>query len=540
MRSGAKVAIVGGVFAVVAGGIGYGAYNVVDAVTGTGTRAGSSTVKTGPPSADEVRETVKGFLDAWAAGDERAAAELTDNAAEAQPAIAGYREDAHITKATFTTGTAVGAKVPFRVTAQVTYEGRSKPWEYESELTVVRGATTGKALVDWQPTVVHPDLRKGERLMTGPASAPPVKALDRDGVELTREKYPSLGPVLDGLREKYGQSAGGESGVELVIDGGDGGAPDRSLLTLTEGKPGELRTTLDAKVQAAAERAVKRYDQASVVAIQPSTGKIRAVANNRDDGFNAAMQGTLAPGSTMKIVTAAMLMEKGLVAADKPAECPPEAIWGGRAFTNLKGFSLPEGTTFARSFAKSCNTAFIKLIDDTKDESALSKEATEVFGIGLDWKTGIASFDGRVPETTGADAAAAYIGQGQVQMNPLNIASITATAKSGVFKQPILVSAELDDRPIARAARRLPDSVARQLRDMMRLTATSGTGATAMAGLGGDKGAKTGSAEVDGKAASDSWFTGFRDDLAAAAVVQSGGHGGDAAGPVVATVLGAG
>lgn len=75
---------------------------------------------------------------------------------------------------------------------------------------------------------------------------------------------------------------------------------------------------------------------------------------------------------------------------------------------------------------------------------------------------------------------------------------------------------------------------------MMRATAAWGTGARAMATVGGDKGAKTGSAEVDGQETSNSWFTGFSNDLAAAAVVQTGGHGGDAAGPVVAEVLRAG
>jgi cell division protein FtsI/penicillin-binding protein 2 len=72
---------------------------------------------------------------------------------------------------------------------------------------------------------------------------------------------------------------------------------------------------------------------------------------------------------------------------------------------------------------------------------------------------------------------------------------------------------------------------------MMRLTATQGTAVNAMSGLRGDIGAKTGSAEVDGHEVSDSWFTGFRDDVAAAAMVQGGGHGGDAAGPIVADVL---
>ncbi|MFD8882440.1 penicillin-binding transpeptidase domain-containing protein, partial [Streptomyces erythrochromogenes] len=279
-----------------------------------------------------------------------------------------------------------------------------------------------------------------------------------------------------------------------------------------------------------------------VVAVKPSNGHILAVANHRKDGFNAAMQGNRAPGSTMKIVTGAMLLDRGLVAADKPAECPKEVSWGGRAFHNLKNFDLPAGTNFSTSFARSCNTAFIKQIKPVDDDSALPKEAAEVFGIGLDWKTGIKSTDGKVPPATGASAAAAYIGQGQITMNPLNVASITATARTGVFRQPLLVSPELDGRTVATAQRRMKSSVQQQLVSMMKLTATSGTAREAMAPVrGSDKGAKTGSAEVGGAGDSpDSWFTGFSGDVAAAAMVEGGGHGGEAAGPIVAKVLNAG
>ncbi|MFC9296013.1 penicillin-binding transpeptidase domain-containing protein, partial [Streptomyces sp. NPDC057010] len=274
--------------------------------------------------------------------------------------------------------------------------------------------------------------------------------------------------------------------------------------------------------------------------VQPSSGHVLAVANHRKDGFNAAMRGARAPGSTMKIVTAAMLIDRGLVSADKPAECTKDAVWGGRTFHNLKNFEAP-GATFATSFARSCNTAFIKPIDGVRDDAALSKEATQVFGIDLDWKTGIKSVDGKVPTATGAEEAAGYIGQGQITMNPLNVASITATARTGVFRQPVLVSPDLDGRTIATAQRRMKPAVQQQLVSMMRLTASSGTAQQTMAAVGGsDKGAKTGSAEVDGSGSPDSWFTGFSGDVAAAAMVEGGGHGADAAGPIVATVLNAG
>ncbi|MFE7775679.1 penicillin-binding transpeptidase domain-containing protein [Streptomyces sp. NPDC057445] len=540
MRSGAKVAVIGGAFIVFAGGVSYGAYSVLaDGGDGSGTDAGTlSTRETGPPSAEEIRTTAKDFLAAWAGGDAVAAAGLTNNAAEAEPALAGYEDSAHITGVKLTPGQPVGAKVPFSVSAVVSYEGQRKPLAYASELTVVRGLTSGRPLVDWQPSVVHPELGKGESLRTGPASEPPIKAVDRNGKELTKEKYPSLGPVLDQLRQKYGDKAGGKAGIELVIEGGAEQAADRTLLTLSKGEPGELPTTLDADVQAAAERAVTKYSDSSVVAIKPSTGEVRAVANNRKGRWNAAFLGKQAPGSTMKIATAAMLLEKGLVAADRTVECPKDVRYYDRTFHNLDNFKI-DGGTFAQSFARSCNTAFIKQINEVDDDAALAKEARDVFGIGLDWQTGIPSVDGSVPEETGGEAAAQYIGQGTIQMNALNMASITATAKSGSFEQPVVVPLSLDGRERATASRSLPGPVAQQLRDMMRRTATSGTGAGAMASVGGDKGAKTGSAEVDGNATSNSWFTGFADDLAAAAVVDSGGHGGDAAGPLVAAVLNA-
>ncbi|MEV5259980.1 penicillin-binding transpeptidase domain-containing protein [Streptomyces anulatus] len=544
MRSGAKVAVIGGVFVLMAGGIGYGAYSMLgDTVGGDGgTRSASesSKVKTGPPSAEEIAETSKGFLDAWAAGDAAAASLLTNNESGSEPVLASYGEDARIGKVKITPGPAVGTKVPYTVKATVSYDGKSKPLAYASELTVVRGLTTGKALVDWAPTVVHPQLTEGATLRTGEASTATIEAVDHNGKVLTKEKYPSLGPILDTLREKYGESAGGSPGIETWIEPADETQPDVNLLTLAKGKPGKVQTTIDAGAQEAAERAVKKYAQASVVAVKPSTGAIRAVANNPATGFNTAMQGKQAPGSTLKIMTAAMLLEKGLVTANGAAECPKEARYYTRTIHNLDHFSLPDGSTFTQSFARSCNTAFVKLIDDVDDDSALAKEAREVFGIGLDWKSGVVTTDGSVPEEAQGEAAAQYIGQGTVQMNALNMASITATARTGTFRQPVIVPQSLDNRQLATATRSLSPSVTQQLTTMMRATAAWGTGAKAMASVGGDKGAKTGSAEVDGQDTSNSWFTGFSDDLAAAAVVQTGGHGGDAAGPVVAEVLRAG
>ncbi|OKJ19318.1 penicillin-binding protein [Streptomyces sp. CB00316] len=534
-------------FVLAAGGIGYGAYSVLGSDEGgdggkVASRNATPEVKTGPPSAEEIAETSKSFFDAWASGDAATAALLTNNEADAEPVLASYGEDAHIGKVKITPGAAVGTTVPYTVKATVSYGGKTKPLSYASELTVVRGLTTGKALVDWEPAVVHPQLTDGATLKTGESSTAAIEAVDRNGTVLTKEKHPSLGTILDTLRQKYGESAGGSPGVETWIDPAEDGQADINLLTLAKGRPGKVRTTLDADVQAAAEQAVKRFAESSVAAVQPSTGAILAIANNRKDGYNAAMSGQLAPGSTMKIVTAAMIIQNGLGSMNSAVECPATVEWAGVTFHNLKDFSI-SNATLREAFAQSCNSTFIKPIKPLGDRagSALGQEARDYFGLGQDnWQTGVPSFDGSIPESSGTETAASYIGQGKVLMSPLNMASVTATVKNGGFKQPYLIARALDDRPFA-GARPLPAGVAEQLRQMMRYTATSptGTGTKSMAGVGGDKGAKTGSAEVDGQTP-NSWFTGFRDDLAAAAVVQSGGHGGDAAGPLVAEVLRAG
>ncbi|AVH58215.1 MULTISPECIES: penicillin-binding transpeptidase domain-containing protein [Streptomyces] len=543
MRKGAKAAVVGGVFAVMVGGAGYGAYNVVSAVSGGGGSGagGPAAAETGPPSGAEVKETSGKFFAAWEKGDAAEAASYTDFAENAEGLLAGYRADAHLTDVKITPGTPSGTTVPFSVKATVSYDGKSKPFSYDSELTVVRGQTTGNALVDWRPSVVHPELEDGDTLVTGESASPVIEAVDRNNVVLTKEKYPSLGPILGALRDKYGATAGGSPGIELTIRRGSEESADRTLVTLAKGQAGKVRTTLSATAQATAEKAVARYSESSVVAVKPSTGEVLAVANHREDGFNAAFLGKLAPGSTMKIITAAMLIDNGVTTMNGPAPCPPTATWQSQTFHNLTDMAPNEGASLANSFMRSCNTAFVKLIDGTDaspltDES-LTTEAQTRFGLGQDnWKTGIPSFDGSVPASGGPDRAANAIGQGQVQMSPLNMASVTATAITGTFRQPVIVPLELDDREPARA-KGLPMNTVAQLKRMMRLTATSGTAARVMAGLGGDIGAKTGSAEVDEQAKSNSWFTGYRGDVAAAAMTQEGGRGGDAAGPIVAAVL---
>lgn len=549
MRSGARAAVIGAVFAAMVGVAGCGggeggSTGAKDGADGADTGAGDDKpvvkkVKTGPPSAAEVKATAQDFLAAWSAGQTAKAAALTDDDKAATAALTAYRDKAHIGKVALAAGQRTGRTVPFTVNAQISYGGRQVPWTYESSLTVTRDTSTGAAVVAWKPSVVHPKLGARDTLKTGPAGTPPIKAVDRDGAELKAADHPTLKAILDGLRERYGKKAGGAPGVETWISRAKGSkSPDETLKVLSKGKAGVLRTTIDAKLQSTAEQAVNKRPKASVVAVKASTGEILAVANSPAQGFNTAFQGSYAPGSTMKVITSALLIDKGLAGYGKPHPCPKYFSYGGWKFQNDDKFDI-KGGRFEQSFARSCNTAFISQAPKLADDD-LTKEARDVFGIGLNWQTGIASFDGAVPVQTAASKGASLIGQGGVRMNPLNMASVAATVADGTFRQPYLVSPSLDNRTLAKAARTLKPSTRQQLKSMMKLTATAGTAAQAMSGMSGDFGAKTGSAEVDGQKQPNGWFTAYRGDLAAAAVVPAGGHGGDTAGPIVASVLRAG
>ncbi|MFJ8083682.1 penicillin-binding transpeptidase domain-containing protein [Streptomyces sp. NPDC096205] len=544
-RRSTRPAVIGSVIAavVVGGGVGayalYGGGAMADDTSATAAEARTKSVKTGPLSQAEVTGAATRFLTAWQAGRPAEAAAATTDATAARTLLSGYTKDAHLEHVTLTPGVRQGDKVPFTVKATVHHGTVSKPLTYSSALTVVRNETDGKPLVKWASAVVHPDLKDGDRLVTGEAGTPPVKALDREGGELTTKKYPSLAPVLDGLREKYGEKAGGTAGVELRVVRGEAAKKaelsDKTLLELSEGTPGTVKTTLSPALQAEAERQVAARKRASVVLLRPSTGEILAVANS-SPGFNTAFQGSLAPGSTMKVITSSMLFEKKLASADKAHPCPKFFTYGGWKFQNDDKFEI-KGGTFKASFARSCNTAFISQAPKLKDAD-LTQQAQQVFGLGMDnWAVGVPTFDGSVPVQSQAQMAASLIGQGGVRMNPLNMASVSATIQSGSFHQPYLVSPEVDGRTLATASRSLSAGTLAQVRDVMAYTAAYGTAAEAMAGVTGDVGAKTGSAEVDGQKKPNGWFTAYRGDLAAAGVVQAGGHGGSTAGPIVAALL---
>ncbi|WP_407110677.1 penicillin-binding transpeptidase domain-containing protein [Streptomyces sp. DSM 116494] len=477
----------------------------------------------------------RAFLADWAAGRLPQAAARTTGPDRAEQVLASFTTGLDIGAPRLTAGkpeeTGDGTlTVPFTAKMPVTGLGT---WTYTSELPL-REQKDGAWKVDWTLSLVHPRLTGTEKFRLEREETAPVEVTGRDGETLSAATHPSLAPVLDRLAQG---ADGGPRGAVRLVDR-ETGEVLRTEATFggkdTDADDGPVRTTLHAGWQSAAERALGKADgkNAALVALRIDDGEILAVANAPASGFNRAVSGTYAPGSTWKIVTSTALLLKGAVAPDDVVDCP-RYLTVGKRFQNVETSEHP-GATFRKDFTESCNTAFISLRGKLGD-GELGEVAEKYFGVGQTWHVGVPSYDGSVPVPRDAtEKAASMIGQGRVQANPLIMASVTATAVSGTFHQPSLVAGTEDTT----GTTPLPPEVVTRLRALMRATVTEGT-ARVLAGLPGDIGAKTGTAEVSDDQENNGWMVAHRGNVAVACVVEEGVTGGGSAGPVIRSLLSA-
>jgi cell division protein FtsI/penicillin-binding protein 2 len=359
----------------------------------------------------------------------------------------------------------------------------------------------------------------------------------------------TLGAVGPATAEQVERSKGrlhegdlvGQGGFEQAFDESLSGAPDRAVVirdrltgqvmsTLRRwgGRRGTpLKTTLDMRVQQAAERALDGQDAAALVAQQPSTGDILAVANRpTDTGYDRALLGRYPPGSTFKVVTTAALLRRGLDPA-RVVDCPPTVVVDGKSFRNFEG-GAADGIDFREDFARSCNTAFISLRSmlTPADLVAVARD----FGLGRKLQTGVPAADASVPAASGdVGKAAAMIGQDRILASPLGMAGVAATVAAGRWRSPRL----LPSAP-SRQGPALPAGDLAALRSMMRQVVTGGTG-TALSAVGGDVYGKSGTAEYGGgdPPPTHAWFIAYRGDVAVSVLVENGSSGGHVAAPLV-------
>jgi penicillin-binding protein 2 len=357
---------------------------------------------------------------------------------------------------------------------------------------------------------------------------------------------------------------------------------------------GIVYTTLDADLQKTAEETMENRAGA-VIAMAPKSGDILAFVsapafdpNSFSRGIrradwqalagdprkpmqNKGLQGTYAPGSTVKPFVALAALTEGIQDRKATVHCPGYLQIGNRSFRcwREKGHGSVD---MYRAIVQSCDVYFYTMgLRLGPDRIAkLEKDA------GLGTITGIdlpGERRGLVPDTEwkkkvskerwyDAERAILGIGQGAVHVTPLEmLAGYSAIAAGGDVMRPRIVrkvvqmDGTVKEYPpqLLRKAPWKPDDVAFIRRALAGVVNDYGTGGAAkLPGI--EVGGKTGTAQVatvKGKMIKSedlpyllrdhAWFVAFAPvsdpEICVVAMVEHGGHGGSAAAPIVKAVM---
>lgn len=555
-----------GLFAIGAGALAVIVAAVIVLVVKPGHSSGGF-VPTGSTPGQDAEQITTAFLQAWQSGDIEKAAGLTDNSVAARAALNRYAKDLNLTKlsgsVTNTAETSAPAAPTPKPTSgaaasttleQVTFQlhtgvatdasAGAKPlsgtWSYHSKLVAYQAHNSDAWYIQWKPSVVAPNLTASQHLAAIKVAPQVVSVTDSSSGQLASYNDPGL-TTIGGLLQKAAPPGKGSPGLSVQIENAAGKAvPNSQAVVVSPQNIGELATTIDPRAEKAAQAAVKQKKNSAMVVIQPSTGHILAIANNAGQN-DFALTAAIAPGSDMKIVTAATLFNNGIVTANTPVACPKTYAVGGIVIHNDQNESEPPGTPFTTSFAQSCNNAFTRWWKQMSAPSSsgtdkLAATAKDYFGLNQPWNIGISGKSAqyfKIPKNSVNSALAEEsFGQGTLQACPLAMASVAATVANGSFKQPVLVSGT----PTV-SAKPLPASTKSQLWQVMRAVVTQGTGSGM--GFGPDVYAKTGTADVTAGTQPNAWFVAFdpHKDVAIADLVINAGYGAQNAAPQVKTFL---
>ena len=518
---------------------------VVVKVVGGGNANTTGFVPTGSTPAQDAGQITTAFLQAWQAGDLGQAARYTDHPAAAQAALTGYRKYLHLKKLTATAGTVTAAgaaatpreSVMFTANATVAADDSAKAlrgtWSYHSSLVAYQQPDSQVWYIAWKPDVLAPNLTTATHLAAVPVPPQVVSVTDAGGNALTTYNDAGLTNIAN-LMGKQAPPGQGSPGLNVEIQTAAGKTVANSqAAVIAPTNVQSVATTISAQAENAARSAVAMHKNSSMVVIQPSTGKILAIANNA--GFNDfALTAQVAPGSSMKVITSTALINAGVVTANSPVTCPKAYTVQGITYHNDQGESEPPGTPFSTDFAQSCNNAFSTQWPHLS--GALASTAQKYFGLNQKWDIGIAglsaSYFNAPASASGSELAQEAFGEGQLTASPIAMASVAATVANGMFKQPILL-----DGTKQVTATPLPASTDSQLKQMMREVVTSGTAAGL--GFGPNVYAKTGTADIVHQQQPNSWLIAFdpTKDVAVGCLVVNAGYGAQFAGPEVSAFL---
>jgi penicillin-binding protein 2 len=390
----------------------------------------------------------------------------------------------------------------------------------------------------------------------------------------------------------------GQSGLERLLDeylrGKDGGerievdAMGRPVRLIQQAEPhpgAQVVTTVDRRIQEAAERAMEGHAGA-VVVMDPRSGDVLAMVSTpafeidrftgtidraawlrvvQDQSFpllNRAIQSQYAPGSVFKVVVAAAGLQEGSLTPGDRVHCNGEFHLGGVTFKDWKegGHGLVD--TY-RAIAQSCNVFFYQA--GLKIGGATIARYARAFGFGE--TTGIelgSEKFGLIPQPVArrrgwpaGETVNMSIGQGPVLVTPMQVARfMAAVANGGVLWRPRLV--QRVERPEKGVVYSDPGRVNGHVdlspvvweflrRGLWAVVNDGGTGAAArIPGL--EIAGKTGTAQMIAKSKAalgqdHAWFAAFapvRDpEVVVVVLVERGGKGGQVAAPIARKVLNA-
>ncbi|MFF0079795.1 peptidoglycan D,D-transpeptidase FtsI family protein [Streptomyces canus] len=326
-------------------------------------------------------------------------------------------------------------------------------------------------------------------------------------------------PVTGFVSQSYGATQ-----LESIEDGILTGTDDRlffrNTLDMLTGKPkegGNVVTTLSAAAQKAAYDGLKKQGgKGAVAAIEPSTGKILALAsypsydpstiaggsdsdaeawkkldkkNNPDDpSLNRALREVYPPGSTFKVVTAAAALENGLYkSADEKTDSPlPWTMTGTTTQLKNEGNIPCKNATLRVALQYSCNTVFGKIGADLGNDKML--EEAKKFGFTEEQFTPVRS---SAPvfsnDMNPSQTALSSIGQYNTAATPLQMAMVaSAVANNGTLMKPYMVDSlqapnvdTLEKTEPEKMSEPLSAENAQILQSMMETVVQKGTGTTA-------------------------------------------------------------
>ena len=374
----------------------------------------------------------------------------------------------------------------------------------------------------WSRLVKVPGLssqRKTERLFgsTDPEVVGTIGTEDSSALRAEGAAYqPGQTVGLSGLEQTYQDSLAGTPSTSIVVVNAAG----RTVATLSTmaGQAGTpVQTTIDSHDQAAAAAALAaQHNSGEIVAVDSSTGDVRALAAHQAGSVPLPPDGPLAaklqPGMAFSIVSAAALLGIGDVSTSQPLPCQNVADVGGQTFTYQPGPTA--STTFAADFADGCGTAFA-----TMSEKLTARQLSAVersFGIGTQWNLRVPAFSGSAAAVTGqAGVAAQATGTGGVLMSPLGMAMVAAEVDAGTGRTPVLVAAD----PPSTWQAPLSTSKLGELRQLMRQAVQSGSARAA--NVRGEPVYGQSGVVQTGAHAYLSWFVGYRGSMAVA-VIETG------------------